>query len=299
MASIDCPPSHPRSGLFEKRPSFEVDPSPNEYYAIELTTDSRLFTGEHRHERNPANFFGTWQDNAPLKSTSSFRLPEPVWDSLKKGAKIYYRLWTSADPLRWRDHATTVPANRASTAPFTRVFSVFHFPTETDLVPNYKARSEEVFETASQHQTVRRIIELDNAEIAIHPHPYRIGRFDPRFAEWIVIVTAGDSDAGTVRTVLLRLSFETLEPVKAYEFNDAQRAISSADAAALMARQAPFGDSISWFVREDQLTKIGSLLAFERSAGDFGGAQIVDSRTARLLYSASTVWNGRGKHLLP
>ncbi|MDH3336788.1 MAG: hypothetical protein OER22_06940 [Gammaproteobacteria bacterium] len=299
MASIRCEASVPRSGLFEVLPSFEVDPTPNPFYAVEIASDPRLFVWANRRERDATNFFASWQDNAPLRSAQRYRPPAQAWNALKNGHRLYYRAWTSADPGRWQDFSTTTPDSDAAAAPFARVFSVFHLPTETDLVADYGARSEQAWRTASRLPEVRRLASLDNLEVVIHPHPFTIGRFDPRTAEWVVIVKAQETEAQVVRTTIARLDFQTLQLVEVHTFDDPQRPVSDVDATATMRRNAPFDDMVTWLVAPDRLNRLGTLRAFEGFAGDFGGVQIVDSLTGRLVYSASTVWNGRGRHLVP
>ncbi|MEZ4870188.1 MAG: S8 family serine peptidase [Caldilineaceae bacterium] len=109
--TISGPQSISRS---DGAPTFQCNPRPNTYYAVEVATDYNLFGGGNRTD---SNFYATYSDT-PLLSTPTYRLPESVWGRLKNGARLYYRMWTSSSPSDWVNYAVTTPSANPQSAPF-------------------------------------------------------------------------------------------------------------------------------------------------------------------------------------
>ena len=102
-------------------PTFQVDPRPNGYYAIEVATQAELFdAGGHGGERTSDNFYGSWQDGAAL-SAPSYTLPDPVWRRLRAARRLYYRACTTASPSGWSNPQATTPASRPQDAPAVQI----------------------------------------------------------------------------------------------------------------------------------------------------------------------------------
>jgi subtilisin family serine protease len=99
-------------------PSFEINPRPNGFYAVEVATQAALFdNANHGSERNTNNFYASWQDT-PFMSNPTYILPTPVWQRLQIDSRLYYRLWTSASSTSWANYAVTVADTKANQSPF-------------------------------------------------------------------------------------------------------------------------------------------------------------------------------------
>ena len=109
------PAFHPVRG---DSPVFEVDPRPNRYYVVEVTTDASLFDYANSERRiADTNFYASDWDE-PFLSAPTYRLPQNIWQSLRREGRLYYRLYTSADPDEWVDWDVTTPDVAWYEAPF-------------------------------------------------------------------------------------------------------------------------------------------------------------------------------------
>src|SRR5579884_2574001 len=87
-------------------PTFQVDPSPNPYYIVEVATQAQLFdTTNHEGERTDANFYGSWQDEQRF-SSATYTLPSAVWQRLKSADRLFYRVGSMANQQTWDNYLT-------------------------------------------------------------------------------------------------------------------------------------------------------------------------------------------------
>jgi subtilisin family serine protease len=102
-------------------PTFQINPSPNPFYVVEVTARPDLFNRlQHGQERTPDNFYGSWMDVAFL-SSPNYTLPAGAWDRLKKSDRLYYRLFTSAKNSAWVNFTVTVTDENVQAAPFIKI----------------------------------------------------------------------------------------------------------------------------------------------------------------------------------
>ena len=102
-------------------PTFQINPTPNEFYAVEVAIRAELFdSANHGRDRMPTNFYASWQDT-PFMSVPTYTLPAAVWERLQIGTRLYYRLWTSASNVSWVNYQTTVVDANADNAPFIEI----------------------------------------------------------------------------------------------------------------------------------------------------------------------------------
>jgi hypothetical protein len=94
-ASIEGPDSISRDG---DPPTFNVIVPQGRFYAVEVATDTSLLTAEQSNE----GFFATWQKGDFL-SGPTYTLDSDAWDRLKKGDRLFYRIWTNAIQEDWQD----------------------------------------------------------------------------------------------------------------------------------------------------------------------------------------------------
>jgi subtilisin family serine protease len=116
--SISGPVSARRS---DGPPTFDIGLGSNRYYAVEVATRWQLFDdANHGGERAADNFYGSWQDTA-LLSSPSYTLPAAVWERLRAGDRLYYRVHTAADQTTWQNYEVTTPDTEAASAPFIQI----------------------------------------------------------------------------------------------------------------------------------------------------------------------------------
>jgi subtilisin family serine protease len=98
-------------------PTFQVDPGPNQYYAVEVATEAELLDSvNHTVDRTANTFYASWQDSG-FFSAASYTLPSAVWARLRGASQLYYRLCTTASSTGWVNTAASTPSSRAQDAP--------------------------------------------------------------------------------------------------------------------------------------------------------------------------------------
>lgn len=102
-------------------PAFDVDPSPNAFYGIELAIRRELFdSAAHTEERFPDAWYGSWEDS-PFFSSSVYIAPVEVWERLNHADRVYYRLWTTSSATEWQDIGASFLDEEAALAPFVEI----------------------------------------------------------------------------------------------------------------------------------------------------------------------------------
>lgn len=99
-------------------PTFEVDPRPNSYYAVEVATDPLLFTAGRKDDRTTNNFYRSWSQGKLLRVAREYTLPSSVWNRLDGGPKLFYRALTSSKRDDWVDVKASTPLKKIKEAPF-------------------------------------------------------------------------------------------------------------------------------------------------------------------------------------
>jgi len=96
-------------------PMFQVDASPNQYYVVEVATTQGLLNTANSSQWTATNHYGSWEDS-PFFTASTYTLPTAVWERLRNGNELYYRVWTSSSNSGWADTVSTEPACMQITA---------------------------------------------------------------------------------------------------------------------------------------------------------------------------------------
>lgn len=100
------PASHPVAG---PPPTFEVDPSPNAFYVVEVATEPEVFDIANFGDlQTDANFYASDMDE-PFLTAPRYALPMDVWTRMRRPGPLYYRIWTSAAADDWVDWDVTTP----------------------------------------------------------------------------------------------------------------------------------------------------------------------------------------------
>ena len=93
--SMTGPSSAARSG---PPPRFSIDPGTNMFFAVEFAARRELFDAQSAH---PANeYYASWEDTQ-LMSERAYQMPQAIWDRLKNNARLFFRVWTSANATAW------------------------------------------------------------------------------------------------------------------------------------------------------------------------------------------------------
>lgn len=109
------PASHPMGA---EPPTFEIDPSPNPFYVVEIATSSELFdVANFGALRTDDNYYVSIMDGSFL-SEPHYWLPVAVWERLRRPGPLYYRLWTSASADEWVDWEVSTPDILCFEAPY-------------------------------------------------------------------------------------------------------------------------------------------------------------------------------------
>lgn len=150
--SVTGPASWPRDS--EEPPSFTISTGSNRYYIFEATTRPALFDiTNHRQERTPDNFYGTWDDrNVPARLTATnFTLPQYAWDRLKNAERIYYRIGTTSSMTGWDNYQASTSDTQGDLAPSLSIEEGIESGTPATPVPSIQTLrypSGEEFEVA-------------------------------------------------------------------------------------------------------------------------------------------------------
>ena len=163
-----------------------------------------------------------------------------------------------------------------------------------------QARALDIWRVAQRQPVVQRVIQEDEYQILVHQHAFSVGVFDPATAEWVVIVTSRPQDQGDpIVTAIVRLDYQTLQFKRDYEMRGVLEPVGADEAGATMSAKPPYDWMENWKADPNELESLGDFWVLSWPAGDFGATMIVHANTGRLIYSATTVWDGAGKHLIP
>lgn len=119
--SVSAPSTWKDSAL---APTFNVNRGSNPLYYVEVATDCKLFNYDSfGSERTENNFYATWNDasiNYMLFNSPQYQLPQSVWDLLKTGDRLYYRVGTTMD-TQWNGWQITTTDENSASAPFIQI----------------------------------------------------------------------------------------------------------------------------------------------------------------------------------
>ena len=124
----------------EEGPTCEIIKGSNRYYIVEAYKEGILADIKgHEHERNPENFYATWNDpNKPKRLTSStFQLPDYAWNKLKKnGGRIYFRIGTTNSLTGWDNYTVSTSDLQGDKAPYVEIVGAMETEEEQPSAAN-------------------------------------------------------------------------------------------------------------------------------------------------------------------
>src|SRR4029079_3514027 len=96
-------------------PTFHVDPAPNLYYMVEVTTQPELFdAASHAALRSASNFYASWSDT-PLLAGATYDLPPPAWTRLRLAERLWYRIGSSSSAVAYVNYLVSTRDDQGAT----------------------------------------------------------------------------------------------------------------------------------------------------------------------------------------
>jgi hypothetical protein len=153
-----------------------------------------------------------------------------------------------------------------------------------------------LWDKVKERDEARFVTSEENSSVIVYMHPYRIGIFDPRTAEWIVIVSSIPENTTEVRVAIFRLDYQTSYLKIAYKFSyPTVEELTLEESIAIMRNEV--WDIDPMFM--ERLKLLGGNYIYPYPACDFGGTIIVNKYAGRTVFHATTVWMGTGKLKIP
>ena len=144
---------------YASAPAFTVNAGAGRYYAVEVTTNPYYFmTSTYGAQRSDDNFFASWKTPpfAGGNYPATYTMPQAAWERLRsQGSRLYYRLWTTAAPNAWTQHACTTPDAQALQAK--------SFAIARDLAPGEPMASERALDNNLTAYVQRKLDELTSS----------------------------------------------------------------------------------------------------------------------------------------
>ncbi|MCX9012439.1 MAG: S-layer protein domain-containing protein [Candidatus Methanoperedens sp.] len=140
--------------------------------------------------------------------------------------------------------------------------------------------------------------------VVVFMHPYRVGVFDPTTAEWVVVMSSIPEKTEETKIAIFRLDYQTFELKKSYKFSyPVKKEFSLEESIGIMEEEIkkdPYGNPYgNRPVEREKITFHGGNYLYSYPATDFGGTIIINRYAGRAIFFATTVWDGRGKLIIP
>ncbi len=173
-------------------------------------------------------------------------------------------------------------------------YSIPGFENET------KEHANEIWEKVKNTPEIRSVTSEGAFSILILMHPYSVGIFDPSKAEWIVIVSSVPRESEHIKMVILRLDYQTEELKKRYKFIFPVKNVTVSDCVSIIKNSmAEMPDGTGEHLNVENLVIKGDYCIYSYPATDFGGTLIINRNAGRVVFYATTVWDGTGRLLIP
>jgi hypothetical protein len=101
-------------------PEFAVMLGDNRFYAVEVTTDAKLFlASQFSAERTADNFFSSLQEGAiEANRETVYTLSADIWHTMRSAPRLFYRVLTSSVPSTGRAWACSTPDEQYDSSPW-------------------------------------------------------------------------------------------------------------------------------------------------------------------------------------
>ncbi|KXA95403.1 hypothetical protein AKJ40_00970 [candidate division MSBL1 archaeon SCGC-AAA259M10] len=158
--------------------------------------------------------------------------------------------------------------------------------------------AELVWEKVKDLEEARYVTMEKDSSALIYVHPYSVGAFDPSTAETIIVLSSTSGEK--VRTAIFRLDSETNQLKKAYNSSyDAIENFKLEQGIELMEEKI---SELSYGERDipaEEVKNLHPYYVYSYPAGDFGGTLITHKQAGKVVFYATTVWDGSGELLIP
>jgi hypothetical protein len=291
VVSVRAPSSVPRAG---DGPRFEIAAATDRFTALEVATEPRLFSAHERTAADDAGaFYGSWAEGR-LRPAGTFEIPGAAWTALRVSDSLFYRALASGSPDAWVDVETTVPEGSSPSPPFLAILDVAT-PGGTPPVD-----LDRVWRAALVHADVAELARQRDASGVLVRHVSSPRRpITPRAIDWVVVVAV--PGAGAVDEVVVHVSEPNLDVSAASRTQLAAKptteddAHSAAEAVATAADDDP-GSEGALGAGPKSFERAGPAWLWQEPAPPpaeaTGGTVLVSALTGRLLFAATTSWQG-------
>jgi len=178
-------------------------------------------------------------------------------------------------------------------------FDILYY-SETDFSTETPRDAEKAWVSMKDLPEVEFVSSEGSYVAIVFMHPFSIGVFDPKAAEWIGIVTSIPEEGRPVKIAVLRLDYESMSLKKAHKMQlPAGELITPAEAAEIISQNPQYGWMVDWRVDPADLVEFGGNYIYSYMSGDFGGVIVLNGYAGKIIFSATRVWNGVGKVLVP
>lgn len=138
----------------------------------------------------------------------------------------------------------------------------------------------------------------------IFMHPYTVGVFDPSTAEWVTVISSIPEKNEEVKIAIFRLDYQTFDLKESYKFSyPSNKELTLEESIAIIEEEMkkdPYGNPYgNRPVEKEKLRFHGGNYIYSYPATDFGGTVIVNKYVGRATFYATTVWDGKGKLIIP
>ena len=181
------------------------------------------------------------------------------------------------------------------------LFDIYYY-SETDFSIETPRDAEKAWVSMKDHPEVRFVASEGEYAAIVFMHPFSLGLFDPKTAEWIGIVTSIPQEGDdTVKAAVLRLDYESMSLKRAHKMvlPSVGHLISPEEAIDIMLQNPQYPWREEAQIQKESVDELGGNYIYSRPATDFGGVMVVNGYAAKVIFSATSVWNGVGKVLIP
>ena len=151
-----------------------------------------------------------------------------------------------------------------------------------------------MWEKVKDFDEAKFVISGKNSSVIVYMHAYTVGIFNPKTAEWIVIVSSIPEITTEIRMAIFRLDYQTSNMKKAYEFSyPVGGELTLEESIAIME------DEIGRPADSERIMFLGGNYIYSYSPIDFGGTIIVNKYSGKTIFYATIVWAGTGRLIIP
>ncbi|VVB96015.1 S-layer protein [uncultured archaeon] len=165
---------------------------------------------------------------------------------------------------------------------------------------NDRNQSSILWEKINRSDEARYVTSERSYSAIVFVHPYTVGVFDPSSAEWIVMLSSIPEKEAEIKIAIFRFDYLTLDIKMSYEFSfPVGEELSLEQSIAVMEEEMKKDTYGSKSVERQKVIFQGGNYVYSYPAGDFGGTIIVNKYVGKAVFYATTVWNGKGKLIIP